>query len=787
MKTNTKRPGSSVNMMDEISHKYIPYWPLLVILAIPCITLAWVYLKFKAPVYEISATIQVKDEKKGVDENQVTESINMMAPKNIVENEVEVIHSKTFAEQVVKDLHLYAPTFISGKYNARSAYVSSPVVVQVDDPENLVQVEKVPYSYDFNKKTVQLGNRQYPIDAFVATPYGRLKFTQNPNFRKSEKGELFFSLVHPRIVTQGLHAALQVDATSKLSSVVKIKFKDPVPKRGEDIVNAVIRKYNEANVAQKTELARSTMAFLDQRIAKVVGDLNGVERRVQTYRSSNNVVNLTDQSRLYLQNVAMNDQKLADLNVQLSVLDQVEQYVNSKSASAGIVPSTLGVNDPMLTKLLERYYDAGLQYERMKATTAENNPALQQVITQVNTLRPSILENVRNQRINLQASRNNLALTNDGYNSMLGSIPAKERQLIDVSRQQGTLSTLYNFLLQKREQTALAYSSSISDSQVIDVAQASVAPVSPNKMFAYGAALVLAVLLTIGYIVNRDILSSKVLFRNDIVKHTAYPLLGEVSYVRKGKQLLLTGSDYSHVQDEFRQMSIAAGLFGKDNKYKKILVTSSGEGEGKSLIVANMALALANTNKKVLLIDANIADARLSRTFKAVNTTGLSDYLLGEISHPAEIIKQTGYRNLAVIPAGELQANPSDLFLNGNMEILLQYLENQFDFILTDAPAVNPTTDAYILSALSDLTLYVVRHRATAKSVIKKLDETNELKPLKNLALVFNGVKSRGFILKSSGYGYGNQPMSYNKSILKKLWVRKNGVQPHVAKLMKQH
>lgn len=783
---HSKKAGSSATMIEEITHKYVPYWPLLLLLLVPCIMLAWVYLKFKAPVYEVTASIQVKDEKKGVDEDQVTESLNVLASKNIVENEVDIIKSKTFVAQVVNELFLYAPTFQKGKYAATSAYVTSPVRIEAEDPENLQAADKVPYQYDFNNKTVKVDAKEYPIDQFVSTPYGRLRFTQNPYFKKSTEGEYYFSLVHPRAVTDGLFGALDVTATSKLSSVVKITFKDPVPKRGEDIVNGMIKKYNEALLAQKTNLAKSTMAFLDQRIAKLLSDLTAVEKRVQNYRSSQGVVNLTDQSRLYLQNVAMNDQKLGDINMQLSVLDQVEKYVTSKEGTAGLVPSALGVNDEMLASLLERYYDAELQYEKLKQTTAENNPTLQAVVTQISTLRPAILENVRNNKINLEAGRSNLALTNNGYNSILGTIPAKERALIDVSREQTTLNTLYNFLLQKREQAALAYSSSISETRVIDKAQASIVPVSPNKKFTYAGAFALALLLTVGYILYRDVLSNKVLFRSDVINNTGYPLLGEISFVRKGKQMLLTGKDYLTAQDEFRQLAIAAGFFSKENKDKKILVTSGNDGDGKSLVTANIALTLSQSGKKVVVIDADINDAQLSRTFRAVNTKGLTDYLSDETVQPAEVIRQSGYKNLSVIAAGGSEENTAALLLNGRIDQLLQYLASQFDFILIDSTCVNPAPDAYILSDLCDRTLYIVRHRHTSKSLVKKLDETNELKPLKGLALVFNGIKARGFILKTKGFGYGHKHIPSAKNIWTKLWERKNGVPQPTYRGIKQ-
>jgi tyrosine-protein kinase Etk/Wzc len=771
MKKIIKTQSNSPALIEEVTYKYLPYWPLLLLLLIPSLMTAWVYLKYKTPVYEIAASMQVKDEKKGVDEDQITGSLNMISPKSIVENEVEIIHSRKFIDEVVKDLKLYAPTSIEQGVKKPSAYEVSPIVVEAQDPDNLKEVKKVYYAYDFNKKFVQIDNKNYPLNQFAGTKYGFLKFSANPHFKKSEQGKLFFALVEPRKVTEDLFARIDVSSVGKLSSIVKLKMKDAIPQRGEDVLNKLIEKYNTSTIAHKTELAKNTMAFLDQRIAQVVNDLSGVERKVQNFRSSQGVVNLTDQSRLYLQNVAMNDQKLGDINMQLSVLDQVENYVTSKQSS-GIVPSTLGMNDPLLSKLLERLYDAESQRDKLKQTTAENNPAVQAVANQIQTLKPAILDNIRSQRTNLEASRNNLNITNNSYNSMLGTIPVKERQLIDVSRNQATKANLYNFLLQKREQTALAYSSSIAESQVIDAAQATVKPVSPNKMFTYLMAFGFALVCAVAYIIYRDILSNRILFRSDILKATTQPVVGEISYVRKGKQRLLTGVDYSNSQDEFRQLAIAGGFFAKENKNKKILVTSSIDGEGKTLIAANLALTIAQAGKSVVLLDMDLRKPQLSKTFKQTKALGLAEYLSGEVTTAFEVLKPSGYKNLSIISAGELTSNPAELFLTGRWESLLNELEQRFDLVIIDAPPVNPAADAYILSDFADTTLYVVRHRYTPKSFLRKLDETNELKPLKGLSLVFNGVKPRGFIIRTKAYGYGHKQIGYNNKLLKKLRLR---------------
>ncbi len=743
------------SLIEDISHKYIPYWPLFVILLIPCLALALAYLKYRVPEYEVKATIEVKDEKKGIDEDRITTNINMLATKSVVENEVEILRSRRFMDSVVRSLYLYAPISQEGEQKSVSAYVSSPINIEVAEPQSLNEVEKTYFTYDFNKQLVTVGNKSYPLNQWVYVVNNKLRFVKNTKFRESTKDKLYFRLVKPHKVTGGLLAALDVSAVGKTSSIINITFKDNVPPRGEDVVNELISKYNTAGIEYKTQLAKNTLEYLDRSIARVAGQLNNAEKKIQVYRAREGVVNLTDQSRLVLQNVAMNDQKLAELNMQLSVLDQVENYVQAKDGAARIVPSTFGVNDPLLLKLLERLYEAEIQHEKLKQTTGENNPSVKTLANQVQSLKPAILENIRNHRASLEAGKANLSNTNSAYNTVLGSLPEKERQLVDVSRDQAIIKETYNFLLNQREKTALAYSASITDTKIVDPARASVLPVSPNKPYTMGMALGLALIGTIAFVLWRDVLSNKVLFRSEIDRSTTTPVIGEVSYYGKSRKNPLEAFSNLAIQDEIRQMSIAAGLLSKGNTVKKLLITSGEAGAGKSFLSINLAYNLAQAGKKVALLDMNLRDPKLSSTFKMGEAKGIADYLESKAT-VTEITRKTEYNNLYVIPAGTVAANSTPMLLNGGLEKLMNELSGEYDFIVMDTAAVYPATDAYLLSELSDATFYATRHRHTPKAAVKKLDESTRLKPLKNLSVVFNGIKERGMFIKMKGFGYGS-------------------------------
>ncbi|MBA2561712.1 MAG: polysaccharide biosynthesis tyrosine autokinase [Chitinophagaceae bacterium] len=752
---NAQKPENSEStFFEDFSYKYLPFWPLFIFFLIVLLVGAWVYLRYTTPVYATSSTLLINDEKKGADENKIEESLNLLSSNKIVENEIEVIKSRKLMEEVVKDLHLYAPVYEEGKVKLTSAYASSPVTIEVNQPEKLKYFDKIYFTYNYKNKTVVINKNAYPLDTMVATPYGNIKFTVNKYFWKPTEKPLYFALFQPKQIANAILGNLYVSATSKQSSIVYLYLKDEVPQRGEDILNVLMDKYNNDAIEYKNNLAKNTIAFVDERLRLVSDELNSVEKKIQDFKTRKGIVDLSEQGKLYLRNVSESDQKLADVNTRLGVLNQVENYVTAKDNSTGIVPATLGINDPVLTKLLDKLYQAEIDIEKLKKTTAANNPILESITNEREKIRPSILENIRNQKANLEVSKNDLSTTTRSFNSALQSIPQQERELLNVSREQLIKNNVYSFLLQKREETALAYASNLANSKIISPAQSTNTPVTPKTNIIYLVAVVLAFVLSIALVSFKELFTGKILFRTQIEKYTNIPIVGEISNFKEKKGILVKGNENRAIQEQFRQLRAATGLFNKTNIKKKILVTSSIPGEGKSLISTNLALSLSRSGKKVILIDMDIRNPEISKNFQVSKNIGIANFLEENIE-PAEIINNSNFHNLFILPAGETKENPTELLLNGKLSDLFDYLEAGYDYIIIDTPPVNSVTDAFILSEFCDFSLYVIRHKYTPKTFIKKLDDNIKMKPLKNIAIVFNGIKPRGFIKGDYGYGYG--------------------------------
>lgn len=757
-KNIARNEGKSIT---QVISNYLPYWPLFLIFFIVSILGAFIYLRYAVPKFEANATIIIKDEKKGYDDSKLMESLDLINTKKIIENEIEVLQSRSLMNSVVKKLHLYAPVYQEGKIKSISAYQFSPIFIEALNPDSLIEVKRVDFNINTQKGAVVLNNTSsYPLNQWVNTEYGTLKFLHNDKYMRGNNVKpLYFSLVLPQNITPGILASLKVLASSKLSSVIDLSYRDEVPKRAEDILNELIVSYGNAALADKNNVAKNTLSFIEDRLSVVKNDLDSIEGKLQQYKTGRGAVDISRQGQLYLENVNANDKRLSDINMQVNVMDQLEK--SALSATGSILPTTLGVNDPALTQQMNSLSSLQMQYDKLKSTVAENNPVLTQITAQINQIKPTILSNIQNQRKSLEKNRNELYSTGGSFTNALSSIPLKERQLVEISRDQNIKNGIYSFLLQKREESELSYASTLSDSKVVNYALASPTPVSPNKLMVYLAALAFAFAFPIALVTAKEIFSPKILYRNEIEPLTNIPIVGEISFNKTQEELVVQPGKRTVIAEEFRKIRASLLSLGINSSHKKLLITSSISGEGKSFIAANLATSISLTGKKVVLVDMDLHNPGLGNFFGIKDQEGISDYLIGEKNLEEIIYNISGNPNLFYISSGNLQQDSSELLENGKIQGLIEQLDNDFDMVIIDIAPVVLITDAYLLSSFCDATLYVIRHKFTPKILVQRIDENLEINPLKNPGIIFNGVKTRGFFKNNYGYGY-NYVYSYD-------------------------
>jgi len=740
--------------INEILAKYQYHWPLFIIGLILSLSAAFLYLRYTKPIYQSSATLLIKDEKKGMSSDDILTQIDFFGDSKVVENELEVLQSKTLMRAVVSRLCLNVDFQTEGRVIDFEIYDKRPV--------NFISVEMNKHTYDHQFQIKFPDSSHYLLKN---TDNGRmikgsLNQLQNNEFGvyKIERrlgviklpDSLNLIIKNPLRVTDDYLSKLAVTVVGKQSTVLSLSIQGTIPQRCSDIINTLIAVYNEAALADKNRTTQSTTRFIDERLALISGELNNVEKEVELFKSDRGLTDISGEAELYLENVKNNDAQLSTVNLQLGAIRDIERYINSNSIHEKL-PSTFGINDPVLLGQITQLSELQLKRDQLQATTQSNNPLLEPINKQIETTRGGIRTNVQNISTTLQNTKDELNRNNLQYESSIKKIPGQERQFISIKRQQSIKEALYLYLLQKKEEAALSYAATVADSRVIDAAYSSNYPIKPRKFLIYLIALAAGIILPIGYIYIKDILNNRVIKLADITKHTKVPVLGEIIYDEDFNPLEIQTHSRKAIAEQIRAIRTNLQfVHAKQSGGRVTLFTSSISGEGKSFVASNIGAALALSGRKTVILELDMRKPKISKYLLLTNKIGLSNYLIGKVGIEDIILPSGLNPNLFVVSSGPIPPNPSELLIQDDIEVLIDYLRKNFDEILIDTPPIGLVTDAQILSRITDATIYIVRHGVTLKKHIEQIDELYQLGNFPKLNIILNGIQLQG----TYGYGY---------------------------------
>lgn len=740
--------------------KYLRYWYWFVLTLLLMLGGAFLYLQYAIPIYKVSATLLIKDEKKGTSNtNDILKELDMFSGSKIVENEVEVLKSKVLAEKVIDDLNLTVSYYSEGWIRDSELFKKSPVTL------NYISLKDIAYQDALYIKLVDsqnfelLDENKSLIGKYIYTQslnnsYGRFRvFLNNP---KAKNGEIIkIKFVRRESLVQSFVTKIQVELINIKSTVLQLSLEDAVPEKGKVILAKLIDAYTYSSLEDKNSEATNTLRFIGERLQLITGELKDVEKDVEQYKTSQGITDLSAEGNLFLEKVKDNDTKLSEVDIQLKVLDGVERYL--ASGQNNVAPATLMVNDPILTSFIEKLGELELQRERTSRTVQAGNPFLETINTQIANTKQAIRENVSNQKKGLVITRNGLQGNNNRFESAIRTIPRKEREFVNIQRQQNIKESLYLLLLQKREETALSYASTVTDSRVVDTPHATPRPVKPTPNIIYLIALLAGVIVPAAVINIKDLLNDKVQSRKDIENTTGLAVFGEVA--QKSKEIegpLIDAKSRSFLSEQFRTLRTNLQYVNTNSSGKGtvLLFTSSTSGEGKSFVTLNLASSLASLDKKVAILELDLRKPKLSSYMGESREHGISNYLVGT-TNETDIIKATKVNNLFLVSSGPIPPNPAELLSNGRIETLIEVYRETFDYVLIDTPPVGLVTDAMILSPYVDVCFYLVRHEVSQKTNLSILNDLKKFNKFKSLNVIFNGVNYKNSQEYRYGYGYG--------------------------------
>ncbi|MGI4020898.1 MAG: GumC family protein [Janthinobacterium lividum] len=760
--TNSNVTRQSIDLKSIIT-KYLYHWPLFVIGLILALTAAFFYVQMAQPYYEVKATLLIKDDKKMPDQKSALDKIDLLNSATIIENEIEILKSKQLISQVVQDLQLGTIYQKKDGLSYQDLYQSSPVkLTLINSTGNLSQgIVNLAIKNDqsFSLILPNGKSKDFSYKSTFKNNFGIWKLEPTKALTQYKGATIKITLLDPDKLALRYQTAIDASLPNKLTTAVVLSIWDEVPQRGKDILNRLIYNYNLAATSEKKRETKSTLDFIDQRLASLNDELTAAEKGIAGFKSSRGITDISADSKISLENMQANDTRLNEVNVQLSVIDGIERYVNS-SQNSGRAPATLGITDPALSSLIEKLSTLQLQRERLLATTPETNPDFEPINRQIVTTRAAIKENVRNIKSSLLNTQGKLQSFNSRFESSIKNIPTEERQYVSKKRQQESKESLYTYLLQKREEMSVTYASTLTDDRIVDQAYAGPAK-DQKKSLIYAAAMLLGLGLPAGLIYARNSFSDKITTLQEIKDAVSIPVLSELPFELSQNPVVTNDLNSNVLVEQFRSLRTKLYyLFGEKEHGRVTLLTSSVAGEGKSFVSTNLATSLANADRKTVILELDLRKPKVAETFNlSKEHVGISDFLKGNATQ-TDIIQACGLvPNLDIISSGTIVQNPSELLEKKQLKDLISSLRNTYDDIIIDSPPVHLVPDAMILSRLTDITLYVIRQGFTEKAELDFIKELYQQKQLPNINLIFNGIERAKY-----GYGYHYSNNYYNIS-----------------------
>jgi tyrosine-protein kinase Etk/Wzc len=747
--------------------KYFSFWKWFLLSLSITIGLGYFYLKVTRPVYEVTASVLLKDDKKGsgMAEFDALKEMGVFDVKNNVDNELEVLKTTTLVQQVVNELGLFASYKKVGALKNSILYgdecpikvwmvtssldtISSPIEFEAEVNEN----GSIQFSGTLNKKDYNVHVKSG--DSTILLPFGLLSFKMNNHCVIHDKFSVYITLYKPEQVADNFLKNLTMDLTTKMTSVVSIKLKSGSIKLAKDFICKLIEIYGREDIKDQNLVADNTAQFIDKRLISLANELNDVETDVQNYKQNQGLTDIQSEANLFIEKTGDYEQKRLEVETQLAVLSDIDDYVKRKENKFKLLPANAGIQNSSLSELIKNYNLLILQKSRLSRTASQSNQAMIDLNYQIESTFNTVQMSLANEKRSLQISLKDLVNKDKQNMSRIKSIPRQEREYTKIKRQQSIKEALYLFLLQKKEENFLNMSGVVPKAKIIDKPRCEGNPVSPKGSIIYLISIVFGLLIPIILISIAELFKYQIESKEELEKLSNVPILGEILKHNKVGNVMIQPNNTDTFTEMFRLLRTNL-LFLLDEPDKKVItVVSSISGEGKTFIAINLAMSLAILDKKVLVIGLDVRKPRLGEYIGIEDKTGITLFLSGHLEK-SDLIRPSGvHPNLSVITAGPVPPNPNELLTKSILDDLIQEYRKIFDYIILDTAPVGLVSDSFSLNRLTDINLYVVRSGYTPKKNIADATILYKQKKLKNMCFILN---ASDISKKSYQYGYGKK------------------------------
>ena len=760
------------DVVDMILKKW--YW--FAISIILCLGVSVLYIMRTSPVYTRSATILVKDSRKGGGASELAAFSDMagLNTRRNVDNELYVFQARRLMMEVVDKLGLTVNYTTRSGLRTVDLYRRSPIDVQFINDINsgtcsftvLLRENDATIS-EFVRSRQDGGEASdededftttVPYGVPVVTPYGVVVVNKTLYMEENYLGKEIRVLKRPReIVAAYYRNAMHSAVANKMSSIINISLNDIVPRRAEDIINTLIDVYNNDAINDKQQIAEATAEFIDVRLAIISKELGSVDSDIKTFKTRNSMVDIETETTKNITESSKLKTEVLSLENQIEMSKFIYEYLEDASKEYVLIPVTdlSKGQGSALSKQIAEYNELLLRRERYLQNSSLNNPVIQQLDRDRVALKNAILASLDSNIQTLEIQLGKLSTEQKKTDALLSIVPKQEQEYLSIARQQRIKEELYLYLLNKREENAISLAITENTARIVDSAFGPLRPVAPRKSFILLIALVLGCAVPFVILYLRELLDTTVRSKHDITKFTSVPYLGDIPVYngpRTARGVVVRANGRDNVSEAFRIVRTNMAFMNTEGQDSQVLlVTSSNQHAGKTFVSTNLAMTLAMSGNKVILIDLDLRRRTMSKHMgQRNNPVGMSRYMSDKNVKVTDIISRTElHENFDCIYAGLQPPNPAEQLMSNRLDELIAECRKLYDYVVIDSVPALVIADAIIASRVADLTLYIVREGLLDRRQLPDIDSLYKQDKLKNMCILLNGASER-----SHRYGY---------------------------------
>lgn len=789
-----EKEESNFDLKAEL-YKYLAYWKWILLGFIIGGVLAYLYNRYTIPQYSTEATMIIVDDEKQNAMNATPSGGGAIfsLEDDGIQNHIEKLKSKKLVESVVDELGHNISYFIEGNIITVEAYQYSPVLIEFITSDSIVNTSSIDFVVTPTSETsfrLEDESLEYDADHKIGDviDLDGLKFVILPKSGKEQgsfgKTSSVNIVLEPvRDVAAEYISRLQITQKGQAKDILSLSIVQNTPEKSQDFLSKLMERFNEEGVKNNQEVAENTTKFIQDRLEMITTELDSVEVNIADFKRDNRIMDISSGASEFQSKFSAAEQEIFHLETQLELLKSVEELLRSQGEYE-LLPD-VGISEGGISGLVNSYNSLVVERNVYLEGGTEKNPVVKTLSEQLNGLRNNLFENIQSTRSSLNIQLRELSKRENVAQGQFSAFPGLEKGMRNIERQQQIKEQLYLFLLQRREEAAISSAATAAVARVIDTPFTNNSPVDPEPWIILVAGFLTGLIIPILIIFAKNFLDTKVHHKGDLSPLLKdVPFLAELPRIKPEETDVIQVNDRSPLAESFRilRTNLAYLVQNKDKtRGDVIFVTSTIKGEGKTFVSYNVSRTLASSNKKVLLIGADIRNPKLHRYTSdtiGAKEKGLSDYLYDYDVQVADIISRTNDHNIEVdvVLSGPIPPNPAELLMNDRMESLIENSRAEYDYIIVDTAPTMIVTDTLLISQLADYTLYVTRADYTEKALLDFPKDLKKQGKLKGLAVILNDIDYSKFSYGAQygysygyGYGYGEDNVSRWQRIKKRI------------------